>query len=77
MVQKTQVPKQAKNKTKAAAKEEDAKAKLVKQAAKGKPTCRLNHKHFGVALSSVSTIFVDTHSIKNSLSPTLAPNFFS
>ena len=32
MVQKTQVPKQAKNKTKAAAKEEDAKAKLVKQA---------------------------------------------
>jgi len=40
MTQKDKVPKQAKNKTKAAAKEEDAKAKLVKQAAKGKPTFR-------------------------------------
>jgi hypothetical protein len=37
MVQKTQAPKQAKNKTKAAAKEEDAQAKLVKLAVKGKP----------------------------------------
>jgi hypothetical protein len=37
MVKKTQAPKQAKNKTKAAAKEKEVQAKLVKLAAKGKP----------------------------------------
>ena len=37
MVKKTQAPKQAKNKTKAAAKEKDVHAKLVKLSAKGKP----------------------------------------